>query len=31
VKEASNDQNVDKLRQEVLNLQDELKRLQRDQ
>ena len=31
VKEASNDENVDKLRQEVLNLQDELKRLQRDQ
>ncbi|MEH2046316.1 phasin family protein [Nostoc sp.] len=30
VKEASNDENVDKLRQEVLNLQDELKRLQRD-
>ncbi|MEH2280205.1 MAG: phasin family protein [Nostoc sp.] len=30
VKEVSNDQNVDKLRQEVLNLQDELKRLQRD-
>ncbi|MEH1818916.1 MAG: phasin family protein [Nostoc sp.] len=31
VKEESNDENVDKLRQEVLNLQDELKRLQRDQ
>ncbi|QLE40087.1 hypothetical protein FD723_06195 [Nostoc sp. C052] len=31
VKEVSNDENVDKLRQEVLNLQDELKRLQRDQ
>ncbi|MDZ7991345.1 MAG: phasin family protein [Nostoc sp. EfeVER01] len=30
VKEASNDQNVDKLRDEVLKLQDELKRLQRD-
>ncbi|MEH2329376.1 phasin family protein [Nostoc sp.] len=30
LKEASNDENVDKLRQEVLNLQDELKRLQRD-
>ncbi|MEH2023340.1 phasin family protein [Nostoc sp.] len=30
VKEVSNDENVDKLRQEVLNLQDELKRLQRD-
>ncbi|MBG1270484.1 phasin family protein [Nostoc sp. WHI] len=31
VKEASNDENVDKLRDEVLKLQDELKRLQRDQ
>ncbi len=31
VKEGSNDENTDKLRQEVLNLQDELKRLQRDQ
>jgi polyhydroxyalkanoate synthesis regulator phasin len=31
VKEGSNDENVDKLRQEVLNLQNELKRLQRDQ
>ncbi|MEA5622980.1 phasin family protein [Nostoc sp. UHCC 0251] len=31
VKQASADDNVDKLRQEVLNLQDELKRLQRDQ
>ncbi|MBN3871110.1 MULTISPECIES: phasin family protein [unclassified Nostoc] len=31
VKEGSNDQNVDKLRQEVIDLQDELKRLQRDQ
>ncbi|MEH2236412.1 phasin family protein [Nostoc sp.] len=31
VKEASTDENVDKLRQEVLDLQDELKRLQRDQ
>ncbi|MCW5314006.1 hypothetical protein GTQ43_09390 [Nostoc sp. KVJ3] len=30
VKEGSNDENVDKLRQEVLNLQNELKRLQRD-
>ncbi|MEH1940235.1 MAG: phasin family protein [Nostoc sp.] len=30
VKEESNDENVDKLRQEVLDLQDELKRLQRD-
>ena len=30
VKEASNDENVDKLRDEVLKLQDELKRLQRD-
>lgn len=29
-KEASTDENVDKLRQEVLDLQDELKRLQRD-
>ncbi|MCC5625389.1 phasin family protein [Nostoc sp. CHAB 5715] len=31
VKEGSNDENVDKLRQEVLDLQNELKRLQRDQ
>ena len=30
VKEASADENVDKLRDEVLKLQDELKRLQRD-
>ncbi|MHC5594688.1 MAG: hypothetical protein ACYTXC_01740, partial [Nostoc sp.] len=30
VKETSTDENVDKLRQEVLDLQDELKRLQRD-
>jgi polyhydroxyalkanoate synthesis regulator phasin len=30
VKEASNDENVDKLRDEVLKLQDELRRLQRD-
>jgi polyhydroxyalkanoate synthesis regulator phasin len=31
VKEVSTDENVDKLRQEVLDLQEELKRLQRDQ
>ncbi|MEH1838032.1 MAG: hypothetical protein V7L20_04550 [Nostoc sp.] len=31
VKEEANDENVDKLRQEVLKLQNELKRLQRDQ
>lgn len=31
VKEGSSDENVDKLRDEVLKLQDELKRLQRDQ
>jgi polyhydroxyalkanoate synthesis regulator phasin len=31
VKEASTDENTEKLRQEVLDLQNELKRLQRDQ
>ncbi|MCC5663591.1 phasin family protein [Nostoc sp. CHAB 5784] len=31
VKEGSNDENTEKLRQEVLDLQNELKRLQRDQ
>ncbi|MDZ8224319.1 MULTISPECIES: hypothetical protein [unclassified Nostoc] len=31
VKEGANDENVDQLRDEVLKLQDELKRLQRDQ
>jgi len=31
VKEASSDENVDDLRQQVIEMQDELKRLQRDQ